>query len=56
MTTTEIANLSTIYFRQGRALKDVIELTEVAAKAARIAGISATESANYLTAAINGLD
>lgn len=54
MTTTEIANLSTIYFRQGRALKDVIELTTVAAKAAKIAGISAEESANYLTAAING--
>ena len=54
MTTTEIANLSTVYFRQGRALKDVMELTKVAAKAAKIAGISAEESANYLTAAING--
>jgi TP901 family phage tail tape measure protein len=53
-TTTEIAKLSTIYFRQGRALKDVIELTKVAAQAARVAGISAVESANYLTAAVNG--
>lgn len=53
-TTTEISKLSTIYFRQGRTLKDVIELTEVAAKAARVAGISAVESANYLTAAVNG--
>ena len=53
-TTTEIAKLSTEYFRQGRTLKDVIELTTVAAKAARIAGISAQESANYLTAAVNG--
>ena len=53
-TTTEIAKLSTVYFRQGRALKDVIELTTVAAKAARIAGISAQDSANYLTSAING--
>jgi len=53
-TTTEIAKLSTVYFRQGRTLQDVIELTTVAAKAARIAGISAQESANYLTAAVNG--
>lgn len=53
-TTTEIAKLSTIYFRQGRALKDVIELTRVAAQAARVAGISAEQSANYLTAAVNG--
>jgi TP901 family phage tail tape measure protein len=53
-TTTEIAKLSTVYFRQGRALKDVIELTTVAAKAARVAGIGAIESANLLTAAVNG--
>ena len=52
--TTEIAKLSTVYFRQGRELKDVIELTRVAAKAARVAGISAQESADYLTSAING--
>ena len=53
-TTTEIAKLSTVYFRQGRALKDVIELTRVAAMAARVAGISAAESADYLTSAVNG--
>ena len=53
-TTTEIAKLSTVYFRQGRVLADVIELTTVAAKAARVAGISAQESADYLTSAING--
>ena len=52
-TTTEIAKLSTIYFRQGRTLSEVIELTTVAAKAARIAGISAAESANFLTSAVN---
>ena len=51
---TEIAKLSTVYFRQGRTLNDVIELTTVAAKAARIAGISAQESADYLTSAVNG--
>jgi TP901 family phage tail tape measure protein len=53
-TTTEIAKLSTVYFRQGRSLSDVIELTKVAAQAARIAGISAAESANFLTSAVNG--
>lgn len=53
-TTTEVAKLSTIYFRQGRTLKDVIELTRVAGQAARIAGISAADSANYLTSAVNG--
>ena len=46
--------MSTIYFRQGRALRDVIELTRVAAQAARVAGISAAESADYLTSAVNG--
>ena len=51
---TEIAKLSTVYFRQGRGLRDVIELTTVAARAARIAGISAQESADYLTSAVNG--
>jgi TP901 family phage tail tape measure protein len=52
-TTTEIAKLSTVYFRQGRALNEVIELTRVAAQAARIAGISAGQSADFLTSAIN---
>jgi TP901 family phage tail tape measure protein len=53
-TTTEIAKLSTVFFRQGRALSEVIELTTVAAKSARIAGISAADSANFLTSAVNG--
>lgn len=35
-------------------MHEVVELTTVAAKAARIAGISAQDSANYLTSAING--
>jgi TP901 family phage tail tape measure protein len=52
-TISEISKLSTVYFRQGRALSEVIELTRVAAMAARIAGISAADSANFLTSAIN---
>ena len=54
MVTTEIAALTTEYLRQGRVLKDALELAEVTAKAAKIAGISASDSVNYLTAAING--
>jgi TP901 family phage tail tape measure protein len=53
-TATEIAKLATQYFRQGRSLKDVLILTEVTAKAARIAGISTAESVTYLTSAVNG--
>jgi TP901 family phage tail tape measure protein len=53
-TATEIAKLATQYFRQGRSLKDVLTLTEVTAKAARIAGISTAESVTYLTSAVNG--
>ena len=53
-TATEIAKLSTQYFRQGRSLQDVLILTEVTAKAARIAGISTAESVTYLTSAVNG--
>lgn len=52
-TTTEIAKLSTVYFRQGRTLREVIELTRVAAMGARIAGISAAQSADFLTSAVN---
>jgi TP901 family phage tail tape measure protein len=53
-TATEIAKLSTQYFRQGRSLRDVLILTEVTAKAARIAGISTAESVTFLTSAVNG--
>lgn len=52
--TTEIANMTTEFLRQGRSMKDALELTDAAAKAARIAGISGSESINYLTSAING--
>jgi len=52
-TTTEVAKLSTVYFRQGRTLGEVIELTRVAAQAARVAGISASQSADFLTSAVN---
>lgn len=53
-TTDEIARLSVYFFRQGRSAKDALELTKIAAIAAKVASIDATESANYLTSAING--
>ena len=53
-TTDEIARLSVYFFRQGRAAEDALELTRVAAIAAKVAAIDMTESANFLTSAING--
>jgi TP901 family phage tail tape measure protein len=53
-TTSEIAKLGVYFARQGRSAADAFELTRVAAMAAKVASIDATESANYLTSAING--
>lgn len=55
-TITEVAELTTEYMKQGRTLKDSIELSEQTAKAARIAGISVSESLEYMTSAINGFN
>lgn len=54
MTSTEIANMTTMYLQQGETLENSLKLTEAAAKAARVAGISGTESINLLTNAMNG--
>jgi TP901 family phage tail tape measure protein len=53
---TELAGLITEYTRQGRSLKDSFILAEETAKAAKIAGISASESIQYMTSAINGFN
>lgn len=53
---TDIANLTTEYLRQGRAMEDALILAEETAKAAQIAGISTSESINYMTSAINGFN
>jgi TP901 family phage tail tape measure protein len=42
------------FFRQGRTVSEAMELTKVAAVAARVASIDAVKSANFLTSAING--
>ena len=54
ITSSEIANIAGEYFRQGKSYADVLTLTEVAAKAAKIAGIEAGDSVKYLTSALNG--
>jgi TP901 family phage tail tape measure protein len=54
LATSEIANVVTQFLRQGRSVKDAMQLAEVAAKSAKIAGISASEAVNYLTSAVNG--
>ena len=54
MTSTEVAQMTTMYLQQGQTLSNALELTEAAAKAARIAGISGSESINLLTNAMNG--
>ena len=56
LTTTEVANLSIAFFRQGRSARDALQLTETAAKFAKIAAIDVKEAANFLTAAINGFN
>jgi TP901 family phage tail tape measure protein len=54
LATSEIATTVTQFLRQGRSVKDAMQLTEVAAKSAKVAGISAQEAVNYLTSAVNG--
>jgi TP901 family phage tail tape measure protein len=56
LATSEIALTVTQFLRQGRTIKDAMELTEVAAKSAKVAGISASEAVNYLTSAVNGFN
>lgn len=53
-TTKEIADLATQFMRQGKTTQDSLVLTEAAMSAAKVAGISASDSINYLTTALNG--
>ena len=51
---TELSGVVNQFLRQGRTLKDALELTRVAAQSAKVAGISASEAVDFLTAAVNG--
>lgn len=53
-TTKEVAEVSTQFLRQGKSTEESLKLTEAAIAAAKVAGIQATESVNYLTTALNG--
>ena len=55
-TMTEIAELTTEYLRQGRTMEDSLELAKETARAAKIAGISTSESLTYMTSAVNGFN
>jgi len=53
-TTKEVAEVATQFMRQGKTTADALTLTTAAISAAKVAGISASESVNYLTTALNG--
>ena len=53
-TTKEVASVATEYMRQGKTIQESLTLTTAAVSAAKVAGISASESINYLTTALNG--
>lgn len=53
-TTKEVSSTMTQFLRQGRSIEESLKLTEAAVSAAKVAGISAADSINYLTTAING--
>lgn len=53
-TSKDVAEVATQFMRQGKTAQDSLKLTEAAVSAAKVAGISATESVNYLTTALNG--
>jgi TP901 family phage tail tape measure protein len=50
----EISGVVVEFLKQGRTMKEALDLAEVAAKAAKVAGISANDAVNYLTSAVNG--
>ena len=53
-TTKEIAGVATEYMKQGKTVSDALVLTEAAVSAAKVAGVSTSDSVNYLTTALNG--
>lgn len=53
-TTKEVAEVATQFMRQGKTAKEALTLTEAAVSAAKVASISAADSVNYLTTALNG--
>ena len=53
-TSKEVAGVATEYLRQGKTVSESLKLTQAAISAAKVASISASDSINYLTTALNG--
>jgi TP901 family phage tail tape measure protein len=54
LATSEISGIVVEFLKQGRTVSEAMELAEVSAKAAKVAGISAAEAVDFLTSAVNG--
>lgn len=53
-TTKEIAEATSEFMKQGKSISDSLTLSQAAVEAAKVAGVSVSESINYLTTALNG--
>ena len=53
-TTKEIAESASEFMKQGKSISDSLTLSQAAVEAAKVAGVSVSESINYLTTALNG--
>lgn len=53
-TSSEVASVVTKYMQQGKTTEESITLATAAISAAKVAGIDASQSINYLTTALNG--
>ena len=54
MALDDVTRAATLFYQQGLSTDEVLEMTEVTAQFAKVAGIDATDAANKLTAAVNG--
>lgn len=54
MAIDDIAQSAVLFYQQGLNTDEVMEMTEVTAQFAKVAGIDATDAADKLTAAVNG--
>ena len=53
-TTKEVAEAASEFLKQGKTIQDSLTLSEAAVSAAKVAGVSVSDSINYLTTALNG--
>ena len=54
MAIDDITKAAVLFFQQGLNTEEVLEMTEVTAQFAKVAGVDATKAADQLTAAVNG--